>query len=114
MQHLLAVYLPVFGSPRFFWDVDSRTARLGRAALVRWGPSRFLGGSIVSTGDWCFHWCRAATVFSQPSAVTLSCWSHRQDLWLSAQPVQPLPGVHGRRVPLARLLPRNGPPQWLL
>src|SRR5271154_223058 len=72
-QHLLAVYLPESGSPRSFWDVDSSAARPGRVALVRWGPGRFLGGSIVSTTDWCFHCCRAATD-SAGRKSTLSHW----------------------------------------
>jgi hypothetical protein len=41
------------GSPRSFLDVDSSAARPGRAALVRWGSGRFLGGSRV-TG--CIGW----------------------------------------------------------
>jgi len=48
-QYLLAVYLAESGSPRYFWDVDLSPARLGRVALVRWWPSRFLRGSIFST-----------------------------------------------------------------
>src|SRR6266404_1137475 len=73
-QHLLAVYSLESGTLRFFLDVDSSAARLGRAALERWGTGRFLAGSIVVGADWCFRSFLAARDFADRRNRLLRRW----------------------------------------
>src|ERR1700733_6083627 len=64
MQHSPEVYPPASGILESFWVVDSRAARLGRAALENSQPDRCLEGSIAVRADWCFRSCRVARGFA--------------------------------------------------
>src|SRR5215470_10047469 len=73
-QHLLGVYSPESGILGFFWDVDSSAARPGRAALERWGPSRFLAGSIAAGADSYFRSSHAARGFADRRSKPAHRW----------------------------------------
>jgi DNA ligase D-like protein (predicted ligase) len=64
MQHWPEVYPRACGILKFFSVVDSRAARLGRAALESSQTDRYLEGSIAAAADWCFRSCRAAMDFA--------------------------------------------------